>query len=146
MSFEFTREELDGMNDAQKDALIDVLIAGLCADGSLKQHELDRLDEELRDMSWGRSDAVTEQAIKASYAKIRSFTAPEQAVAMVKNVAATITDRSLREKAFAMLARILYDGVEMTPNEQTVLTAFVVAFEIPLPRIKEIGEAVKSGH
>jgi len=123
-----------------------LVVAGLCADGNLKQHEIDRLDEEFRDLSWGRAERAMEQTIRTAYEKIRAFTTPEQAVEMVKRIAATLADQNLREKAFAMLARVLYDGNDMTPNEQTVLTAFCVAFEIPLPRLKEIGEAVKSGH
>lgn len=145
MSFTFTPDEMKGLDDAQKDALIDVVIAGLCADGSLKQHEIAKLDEEFLHLDWGRPNEAMERAIRASYDKIRGFTEPAQAVGMVKRVAATLIDSTVREKAFAMLARVLYDGNEMTPNEQTVLTAFCVAFEIPLPRLKEIGEAVKSG-
>ena len=145
MSFAFTPEEMKGLTDAQKDAIIDVVVAGLCADGNLKQNEIAKLDEEFRHLSWGRAEGAMVQTIRAAYDKIRGFSTPEQAVDMVKHVAATLTDQTVREKAFAMLARVLYDGNEMTPNEQTVLTAFCVAFQIPISRLKEIGEAVKSG-
>src|SRR5262249_42108324 len=129
-----------------KDALVECLIAGLCADADLKQHEIDRLDEEIHPLPWGRSQDEMQKLIRACYDRIRAFTTPEQAVAMVKSIAATLTDQGIGEKTFAMLARVLYDGAEMTPNEQMVLKAFFLAFEIPLPRLKEIGEAVKRGH
>ncbi len=145
MSFLLTDDEMNALTDAQKDALIDTVISGLCAEGTLKTDEVERLDEEFIHLAWGRTKEEMEKAIRASYEKIRAFTEPKQAVAMIKRVAATLTDQTVREKAFAMLARVLYDGNEMSVNEQTVLTAFCVAFEIPLPKLKEIGEAVKSG-
>jgi len=146
MSFAFTPEEMNGLTDAEKDAIIDVVVAGLCADGNLKQNEIAKLDEEFRNITWGRPEAVMVKTIRTAYDKIRAFTTPEQAVEMVKHVAATLNNQSLREKAFAMLARVLYDGNEMTPNEQTVLTAFCVTLQFRLRRPKEMGEAVKSGH
>ena len=145
MSYTFTPDEMNSLSDAQKDALIDTVISGLCADGALKSEEVARLDDEFIHLAWGRTKEAMEAAIRASYEKIRAFTEPQQAVEMIKHVAATLTDQTVREKAFAMLARVMYDGQQMSVNEQTVLTAFCVAFQIQLPRLKEIGEAVKSG-
>jgi uncharacterized tellurite resistance protein B-like protein len=145
MSFQFTAEEMKGLGEAQLDALVDVVIAGVLADGTVDDAEVARVDAELKKVPWGRPDDVLDEKVRAAFTKINAFTKPEEAFLLVKAAADTITDPGLREKTFALLARVMYADKKMSPNEKTVLTVFATAFQIPLPKLAEISESVKKG-
>jgi len=145
MSYTFTTEEFQRLDDKQKDAVLDVIIAGCLADGQLVDAEVSRFDSEIRKVPWGHSEAEMDAKIKASFEKINGFTDPQQAIDLVKSAAAALTDPTIREKTFHLLATVMYADNKMTQNEKTVLTAFAVAFQIPVPKLAEISQAVKKG-
>ena len=145
MSYELTAEEMQGLTDAQKDAIIDVVIAGVLADGAVDEAEVGKFDSEIRKVAWGRTEAQMDEIIKASFEKINSFNSPEQAFALVKAAADTLTDQTIRQKTFALLMKVMYADQKMSANEKTVLTVFATAFQIPLPTLAEMSEAVKKG-
>ena len=145
MGYEFTTEEMQGLSDAQKDAIIDVVIGGVLADGAVDEAEVAKFDTEIRKIAWGRSEAAMDEVIKASFAKINAFTTPEQAFELVKASADTLTDQTIRQKTFALLMKVMYADQKMSANEKTVLTVFATAFQIPLPKLAEMSEAVKKG-
>src|SRR5688572_27490562 len=145
MGYTFTTDEMAGLNDAQKDAILDVLIAGVLADGSVEEKETTKLEAELRKLEWGRTEAEMNDKLIASFEKINAFTSPEQAFALVKAAAETLTDPVIREKTFALLMAVMYADQKMSQNEKTVLTVFAAAFQLPLPKLAEMAEAVKKG-
>jgi uncharacterized tellurite resistance protein B-like protein len=145
MGYEFTAEEMQGLSDAQKDAIIDVVIAGVLADGAVDDAEVAKFDSEIRKVAWGRSEAQMDETIKASFGRINAFTSPEQAFALVKSAADALTDQTIRQKTFALLMKVMYADQKMSANEKTVLTVFATAFQIPLPKLAEMSEAVKKG-
>jgi hypothetical protein len=146
MSFRFTEEDMKGLSEEQKDTIIDVVIGGLLAEGTINEDEVAKIDAEFVEIAWGRSRDAMDAAIKASYEKINGFTEPKQAIDLVKGAAEKLNSQDVREKAFALVARVMWAGKEaMSEKEQTVLIAFCVAFHIPVERIQEIGEAVKKG-
>jgi uncharacterized tellurite resistance protein B-like protein len=145
MSFRFSADDMQKLNDAQKDTIIDVVIAGVLADGQVQDAEVSVFENELRKVPWGRTENEMVDKIKASFTKISSFSKPEQAVDLVKNAVSTLSDQSIREKTFAMLARMMYADKEMSENEGTVLMVFADQFKIPMPTIQQIGAAVKKG-
>ena len=145
MGYTFTAEEMQGLSDAQKDAIIDVVIAGVLADGAVDEHEVSKFDSEIRKVALGRSESQMDDTIKTSFAKINAFESPEQAFGLVKSAADTLNDPVIREKTFALLMTVMYADQKMSPNEKTVLTVFATAFQIPLPKLAELSEAVKKG-
>lgn len=145
MSYTFTNEEMQGLSDAQKDAILDVVIAGVLADGQVDDAEVAKFDAEIRRVPWGRTEDAMNEKVKASFTRINGFSSPEQAFELVKSCAETLTDPVIREKTFALLTTIMYADQKMTANEKTVLTVFATAFQIPIPKLAEISEAVKKG-
>jgi uncharacterized tellurite resistance protein B-like protein len=145
MSFRFTADEMNKLTDAQKDTIIDVVIAAVLADGNVQASEQAMFKSELGKVPWGRSEEEMIDTINASFAKVSSFTKPEQAVALVNDAAATLTDQAIRDKTFAMMARMMYADKQITENESVVLFVFAKQFGISDERAKEIGSAVKRG-
>jgi uncharacterized tellurite resistance protein B-like protein len=145
MSYRFTADDMGKLNDAQKDMIIDVIIAGVLADGQVQEAEVSTFDTELRKVPWGRTEAEMEDKIKQSFAKVSSFSSPEQAVNLVKSATDTLTDQSVREKTFALLARLMYADKQVSENEGTVLMVFANQFQIPMETVQKIGTAVKKG-
>jgi uncharacterized tellurite resistance protein B-like protein len=145
MSFRFTGDEVKKLSDKQKDTIIDVVVAGALADGKVVAAEEQKLETEFRKIEWGRSESEMYEKIKASAQKIASYTTADQAVALIKDSASTLTDQGLREKAFALLARILYADQKMSESEGVVLITFAEHFQIPLEKCKEIAAAVTKG-
>jgi uncharacterized tellurite resistance protein B-like protein len=145
MGYTFTADEMRALSDAQKDAIIDVVIAGVLADGQIADAEADKVDSEFRKLDWGRSVEEMEEKVKQSFTRINAFTSPEQAFGLVKSAAETLADPALREKTFALLMTVMYADRKMSPNEKTVLTVFATAFQLPLPKLAEMAEAVKKG-
>ncbi len=144
MSFRFTAEEMNALTEQQKETILDVVIAGVLADGgALDEDEVQQFDSELRQVPWGLSEETMVAKIRASYEKIHAFTAPQQAIDLVRAAGGTLTDTNVREKTFAMLARVMYAGQQMSDAEKAVLTAFASAFDLGLPRLQQIAQAVK---
>jgi hypothetical protein len=73
MSYRFTADDMGKLNDAQKDMIIDVIIAGVLADGQVQEAEVSTFDTELRKVPWGRTEAEMEDKIKQSIANASSM-------------------------------------------------------------------------
>src|SRR5262245_54944324 len=122
MSFRFTGDEVKKLSDAQKDTIIDVVVAGVLSDGKVAAEEEQKLDSEFRKVDWGRSEGEMLEKIQASVQKVSNTTDP---LSFIKNAAATLTDQGVREKTFAMLARLVLSDKQLDGNEGVVMTAFM---------------------
>lgn len=141
MSFRFTGDEVKKLSDAQKDTIIDVVVAGVLSDGKIAAEEEQKLDSEFRKVDWGRSEADMIEKIKASVQKVSNTSDP---LAFIKGAAATLTDQGVREKTFAMLARLVLADKQMDGNEGVVMTAFMEHFQISMETGQKIAAAVKA--
>lgn len=144
MSFTFTADELSKLSTAQKTQIVDVVIAGVLADGTVDDKEVEKFDSEFRKVPWGLPESEMIEIIKTSFKKIQGFNQPDQALNLVREAATTLTDATIREKTFALLAVVMYADKKMTSNELTVLQVFATAFEIPRPRLEAIAATVKN--
>jgi hypothetical protein len=145
MSFRFTADDMNKLTDAQKDMIIDVVVGGILADGKIEKAEEAMFEQELRKVPWGRSEEVMVEKIKSAVMRVNGLNSPEKAVDFVKTAVATLPDQSVREKTFAMMARMMYSDANMTENEGTVLMVFADQFQIPMETVQKIGTAVKKG-
>lgn len=143
MGFRFTADEMHTLTEAQKEAIVDVVISGILATGAPEEDDLSRFDDELGTLDWGLSDEAKVAKVQASYARVAAVKTPEEAVGLVRTAAGTLTDTAIREKTFALLARVMYSGGPMSDAQKSVLNAYALAFAIPLPRLAQIAEDVK---
>jgi len=143
MTTAFTSEEMNRLTDGMKDAIVEVVVAGVLANGSTSEARLAKCEAELRKVPWGRTEDDMLETVKDAFSKIDSFTTVEQAVGLVKHAAQTIPEPAIREKTFALLARVMYMGKPLDEKEKTVLAAFVMGFELDRARVQEIVDEVK---
>jgi hypothetical protein len=145
MSFRFTPEEMSALSDEQKDTVLDVAIAALLADGSPDDVDVSLVEADLLGVPWGRSDGETAENVQESFARVAAQCTPDQSIAFIKRAAEVLTDPEIRIKTVALAAKLAYVDGEFTKNEDLVLSTFALAFEVPIPTVQKICQALMKG-
>lgn len=129
------------MDDTQRLAVLESMIAGMIADNRITPAEARRFDEIVLGLPWGVDRAVLAAIIQGAKDRLRSVTR-DQVHDYVSALAARIPTPDLRDKVvFTMATLMLADG-ELAQLEKNVLGLFVLAFGITPERANAIREAL----
>ncbi len=129
------------MDDGQRIAVLEAMIAGMVADNRLTPPELRRFDEIVLGLPWGVSSDVLVAMIKGAKDRVTALKA-EQVQDYVHKLADRIPTPALRDKVvFTMATLMLADG-ELAQVEKNVLGLFVLSFGISAERASAIREAL----
>ncbi len=134
--------DIAALDDAQKLAVLEALVAAVLADGKPTQIELAGFDHIVANLPWGMERAVLEAQIKGVAQRIAAFESPNQVSDFIVGMASRLPTQSLREKVFYTVATIIFADGEVSKLEQNTLGALVFAFGITSDRLAAIKLAV----
>jgi uncharacterized tellurite resistance protein B-like protein len=135
-------EDIEGLDDAQKLAVLEALVSAVLADGKPSQIELASFEHIVSNLPWGMEPAVVDAQIKGIAQRIAAFSAPAQISDFIVQMAARLPSQSLREKVFYTVATIIFADGAVSKVEQNTLGALVFAFGITSDRLAAIKLAV----
>ncbi len=129
------------MDDGQRIAVLEAMIAGMVADNRVTPPEIRRFDEIVLGLPWGVSSDVLVAMIQGAKDRVIALPAA-QVQDYVHKLADRIPTPELREKVvFTMATLMLADG-ELAQVEKNVLGLFVLSFGITTERASAIREAL----
>ncbi len=132
------------MDDTQRLAVLESMIAGMIADNRITAAEVRRFDEIVLGLPWGVDRAVLAAMIKGAKDRLVAVNR-DQVHDYVRELASRIPTPELRDKVvFTMATLMLADG-ELAQLEKNVLGLFVLAFGITPERANAIREALHIG-
>lgn len=130
------------LDDAQRLAVLEAIIAGMIADDRIVGSEARRFDEIVLELPWGVERAVLAAMIEGAKRRLSALRTHAEIQDYVTNLAARLPSPELRDKVvFTMATLMLADG-ELAQIEKNVLGMFVVAFGITADRAASIREAL----
>ncbi len=129
------------MDDTQRIAVLESMIAGMIADNRITPAEARRFDEIVLGLPWGVEQPVLAAIIQGAKDRLSAVTR-DQVHDYVSALATRIPTPDLRDKVvFTMATLMLADG-ELAQIEKNVLGLFVLAFGITPERASAIREAL----
>lgn len=129
------------MDDGQRIAVLEAMIAGMVADNRLTPPEIRRFDEIVLGLPWGVSSDVLVAMIKGAKDRVIALKA-EQVQEYVHKLADRIPTPALREKVVFTMATLMLSDGELAQVEKNVLGLFVLSFGISAERASAIREAL----
>jgi uncharacterized tellurite resistance protein B-like protein len=141
VSLHLDGNDFSALDEGQRVALLECLIAGMIADNRVTPPEIRRFDEIVLDLPWGVSKDVLVAMIKGARDRLVAVKAPD-VPEYVKKIADKFPAAELRDKiVFTMATLMLSDG-ELANPEKNVLGLFVISFGITAERAAAIREAL----
>lgn len=142
MPLSLTAADFAAMDDTQRLAVLEAMIAGMIADNRITSAEARRFDEIVLALPWGVDRAVLDAMIRGAKGRLTALRTSAEVQDYVATLAARIPSPELRDKVvFTMATLMLADG-ELAQIEKNVLGLFVVAFGISAERALAIREAL----
>ncbi len=129
------------MDDGQRIAVLEAMIAGMVADNRLTPPEIRRFDEIVLGLPWGVSSDVLIAMIQGAKDRVIALKA-EQVQEYVHKLADRIPTPALREKVVFTMATLMLSDGELAQVEKNVLGLFVLSFGISPERASAIREAL----
>jgi hypothetical protein len=121
---------LTGFTDQQKQALLDLLVLGMYADGKLGSIEDERIDAVLDTIEFS-SDSARQQFLDAGFARARKHDgSPESARAFVGEIAKNFSTPEIRRRVYDALEDLLSSDNQIADRERQLLV--IVGEELKL--------------
>ena len=121
---------LTKFTDQQKQALLDLLVVGMYADGNLASVEDDRI-EGLLDTIKFSSDGARDRFMNASITRVRNHAgSPESARAFVAEIAKSFPTPDVRRQACDVLDDLLSSDNQVAEKERQLLTIVKEEFKL----------------
>jgi Tellurite resistance protein TerB len=121
---------LTGFTDPQKQALLDLLVLGMYADGKLDSPEDKRIEAVLDTMEFS-SDSARQQFVDASFARARKHEgSPEATRAFVAEIAKKFSTPEIGRRVYAALEDLLSSDNQIADRERELLS--IVSEELKL--------------
>ena len=134
--------DISALDDTQRVAVLEAMLAGMIADDRITGSESRRFDEIVLALPWGVDRAVLDAMIAGAKHRLLGLRTQAEIQDHVAALAARIPSPELRDKVvFTMATLMLADG-ELAQIEKNVLGLFVVAFGITRERAAVIREAL----
>jgi uncharacterized tellurite resistance protein B-like protein len=141
VSLHLDASDFSAMDDTQRVAVLEAMIAGMIADDRITPAEARRFDEIVLALPWGVDHAVLTAMIEGAKDRLVALK-KEEVQAYVEALAAKLPSPELRDKVvFTMATLMLADG-ELAQIEKNVLGLFVLSFGISAERALQIREAL----
>lgn len=134
--------DLMAMDDSQKSAVLEALVAGVLADGKVTPDEVRRFDEVVLPLPWGMEPAVLDALVKGTQKRVAGLKSAADIQDFVASLAARLQGQPLREKVVFTMATVMAADNEVNQLERNVIGLFVLAFGISSERTRAIKEAV----
>ena len=132
------------MDDAQKVAVLEALVAGVLADGKVTPDEVRRFDEVVLGLPWGMDEPVLEALVKGTQQRVIALKTPSDIQDFVASLATRLPSADLRDKVVFTMATVMAADNEVNQLERNVIGLFVLAFGITSERSAAIKAAVTS--
>jgi|GEM_PF-2929369 len=129
------------MDDGQRIAVLEAMIAGMVADNRVTPSEIRRFDEIVLGLPWGVSSDVLVAMIKGAKERVIALSAA-QVQDYVLKLADRIPTPQLRDKVVFTMATLMLSDGELAQVEKNVLGLFVLSFGITPERASAIREAL----
>ena len=121
---------LTGLNDQQKQTLLDLLVIGMYADGKLADAEDAKIQGVLRTIQFS-SDSARDQFLDASITRARRhLDSPTARRDFVADIAAHFPTQELRQKAFDDLEELLASDNQVVEPETRLLAVVKEEFKL----------------
>ncbi len=143
MSFALSQDDVKGLNDDQKIAIIDALVTAAWADGTVSQSEKDRFESEMVKLPWGKEPAQLIEMVHTSVGKVVQLKDKDSVLKFIAGIAEKLPDPAIREKVLYTMGTIMYSDRDLSTPEKNVIAAFSEAFKLPRDRIEAIGKEVR---
>jgi len=142
VSLHLQTTDIAALDDAQRVAVLEAMLAGMIADNRITASESRRFDEIVLALPWGVDRAVLDAMITGAKQRLLALRTQAEIQDHVAALAARIPSPELRDKVvFTMATLMLADG-ELAQIEKNVLGLFVVSFGITRERAAAIREAL----
>jgi uncharacterized tellurite resistance protein B-like protein len=138
--------DLEAMDDAQRVALLEMLVTGVMADGKVTAEELARFDEIVVDLPWGLDRPVLDALIRGTQQRVASLKTPDAVSDFIIGLAGRVPSASLRDKLVFTMMSVMSADHEVDRREKNVLGMFVLAFGITSERLSAIKLALAAHH
>jgi uncharacterized tellurite resistance protein B-like protein len=135
-------EDITALDDSQRTAVLEALVAAVLADGKATSAEIDRFNATVGELPWGVDKPVLMATIAGAQQRIAAFTNAPQVHDFVAGLAARLTAPDLRDKILYTMASLIYADGEVKQDEKNVLGLFVISFGITSDRVAAIKAAV----
>src|SRR3954468_13977047 len=113
--------KIASLNEEQKQALMDLLVLGMYADGHLSSAEDERINKVLKSFDF-ESDYARKQFADASFTRAsRHAETPADTRAFLYSIAPTFKTPEMRREAFAMLGSLLASDGQFSSLESNFL-------------------------
>lgn len=134
--------DLQAMNEGEKAAVLEALVAGVFADGKATPDEIQRFDEIVMAVPWGMDDGVLKALVHGTQQRVLALKTAGDVQDFVANLAARLPSPALRDKVVFTMATVMAADDEVNQLERNVLGLFVLAFGITTERTAAIKSAV----
>ena len=142
MSLHLAASDISALDDAQRVAVLEAMLAGMIADNRITGSESRRFEEIVLALPWGVDRPVLDAMITGAKERLLALRTQAEIQDHVAALAARIPSAELRDKVvFTMATLMLADG-ELAQIEKNVLGLFVVSFGITRERAAAIREAL----
>lgn len=138
--------DLEEMDDAQRVALLEMLVTGVLADGKVTPDEVRRFDEIVLELPWGMDRPVLEAVVKGTQERVAALQTAEEIRDFVIAMATRVQSATLRDKLVFTMASVMSADGEIHRLEKNVLGMFVLAFGITRERLAAIKDALAAHH
>lgn len=130
------------MDDGQKTAVLEALVAGVLADGKVTPAEVRRFDEVVLSLPWGMDEPILDALVKGTQQRVVALKSAADVQDFVASLASRLTSPELRDKVVFTMATVIAADNEVNQLERNVLGLFVLAFGITSERSAAIKAAV----
>ncbi len=149
MALQLETEDMRGLTDDQKVAIMEALVLGILADGRVAQPEIEKFENEAARIPWGMSDEQVKSKMTAARDRLVGLVrAREEApiVASIQSIAKRVTTPALRDKVFRTMTAVMGAGDGLTLGEKNLMIVVANAFEMSPDRLDKIkAEMIASG-
>src|SRR5688500_18374252 len=145
MSFVLEEQDMRGLSEDQKVAIMEALVIAVFADGKAKPAEGAKFEAEVGRIPWGLpGDKVTAhlKSVKDRVLEVARTHDQKGVTSMVENIAKKLPDADVRAKVFRTMTAVMGAGDGLTVAEKNAMIGFATVFELSLETLDEIKAAM----
>ncbi len=126
------------MDDPQRAALLEALVAGVLADGQVTPREVQRFDQIVLALPWNMEPGVLDALVKGTQQRVAALKSGTDLMDFVASLAARLPQPTIRDKVLATMATVMAADGDVNQLEKNVIGVFVLAFGITSDRFAAI--------